>query len=105
MIADVAHHTDWAEQHKRKVAQVARHNLRENGKRKDWTYTPGDQVLLKNDAGVQAKMAPLYSGPYKVIAVRENGTLVLDKGRYTETVHIRRVVPVKNKRGEDCQQV
>ncbi|EGZ07449.1 hypothetical protein PHYSODRAFT_306621 [Phytophthora sojae] len=104
MIADIVHKTDWAEQYQRKLDQIARNNKRENAKRRDWKYAPGDRVLLKNDAGVQPKMAPLYSGPYEVIAVRENGTLVLDKGRYIETLHIRPVVPVKSQRGEECQQ-
>ncbi|ETI51124.1 hypothetical protein F443_05494 [Phytophthora nicotianae P1569] len=105
MIADIAHRTDWAEQYKRKLDQVARHNQRENSKRRDWTFNPGDRVLLKNDDGVQSKMAPLYSGQYEVIAVRDNGTLVLNKGRYVETIHIRRVIPDKEQRGEGCQQV
>ncbi|KAE8902703.1 hypothetical protein PF005_g12891 [Phytophthora fragariae] len=104
MIAGIAHKTDWAEQYQRKLDQVARNNKRENAKRRDWQYVPGDRVLLKNDAGAQPKMAPLYSGPYEVIAVRENGTLVLDRGRYIETVHIHRVVPAKSKRGEGCHK-
>ncbi|EGZ16399.1 hypothetical protein PHYSODRAFT_509657 [Phytophthora sojae] len=67
----------------------------------DWS---GDKVLLRNDAGPQAKMAPLFSVPHNVVAVRTNGTLVLNKGKHMETVHIRRVVPFKSQRGEDCQQ-
>eukprot|EP00644_Phytophthora_capsici_P010708 jgi/Phyca11/104757/e_gw1.9.811.1 len=104
MLFDVKHTTNWDEQYQRKVAQVAKNNKRENDKRREWIYAPGDKVLLRNDAGPQAKMSPLFSGPYEVVAVRTNGTLVLDKGKYMETVHIRRIVPFKSQRGEDCQQ-
>ncbi|KAE9356035.1 hypothetical protein PF008_g3787 [Phytophthora fragariae] len=104
MFFDTAHTTDWEEQYRRKVEQVAKNNKRENDKRRNWTYTPGDKVLLRRDAGPQSKMAPLFSGPHNVEAVRMNGTLVLDKGKHMETIHIRRVVPFKSQRGEDCQQ-
>ncbi|OWY96613.1 Pol Polyprotein [Phytophthora megakarya] len=100
MLFDVEHTTNWDEQYQRKVAQVAKNNERENAKRRSWTYAPKDKVLLRNDAGPQAKMAPLFSGPYEVIAVRTNGTLVLDKGRYMETIHIRRVIPFKSNVGK-----
>ncbi|POM62629.1 Pol protein [Phytophthora palmivora] len=86
-----------------KSKQVAKNNTRENSKRRTWTYAPGDNVLLQNDAGSQAKMTPLFNGSYKAVAVRTNGTLVLDKGKYMETVHIRRVVPFKSQRVEGCE--
>ncbi|POM67055.1 Hypothetical protein PHPALM_16997 [Phytophthora palmivora] len=95
MLFDVEHTTNWDEQYQRKVAQVAKNNERENAKRRSWIFAPKDKVLLRNDAGPQAKMAQLFSGPYEIIDVRTNGALVLDKGRYMETVHIRRVVPFK----------
>ncbi|KAJ8558973.1 hypothetical protein ON010_g8475 [Phytophthora cinnamomi] len=87
--------------HQRKVDQVVKNNKRENDKRRNWTYAPEGKVFLRNDGGPQAKMAPLFSGPHNVVAVRTNGTLVLDKGEYMETIHIRRVVPFESQRGED----
>ncbi|EGZ22528.1 hypothetical protein PHYSODRAFT_495537 [Phytophthora sojae] len=74
--SSTAHATDWEEQYQRKVEQVTKNNKRENDKRRNWTYAPGDKVLLRNDAGPQAKMAPLFSGPPppNVVAVRTNGT-------------------------------
>ncbi|EGZ21834.1 hypothetical protein PHYSODRAFT_313861 [Phytophthora sojae] len=104
MLVDVAHATDWTAEHRRKVEQVRAHNERENQGRAKWTYRPGDHVLLHRDAGVQGKMQPLFDGPFEVIAVQEHGTLTLDKGRYLEKVHIRRVRPCKGKRGGDCEQ-
>ncbi|GMF53297.1 unnamed protein product [Phytophthora fragariaefolia] len=104
MLVDVAHTTDWTAEHRRKVEQVRAHNERENQGRAKWTYRPGDHVLLHRDAGIQGKMQPLFDGPFEVIAVQEHGTLTLDKGRYLEKVHIRRVRPCKGKRGGDCEQ-
>ncbi|KAE8892758.1 hypothetical protein PF005_g6982 [Phytophthora fragariae] len=102
MIADIAQKTDWAEQYQRKLDQVARNNKRENAKRRDWQYVPGHRVLLKNDAGVQPKMAPLYSGSYEVIAGART-----ERWCWKRAVTSRRctsVVPVKSQRGEDCQK-
>ncbi|KAE8892938.1 hypothetical protein PF003_g23042 [Phytophthora fragariae] len=104
MLVDVAHTTDWTAEHRRKVEQERAHNERENQGRAKWTYRPGDHVLLRRDAGIQGKMQPLFDGPFEVIAVQEHGTLTLDKGRYLEKVHIRRVRPCKGKRGGDCEQ-
>ncbi|OWZ10035.1 Pol Polyprotein [Phytophthora megakarya] len=104
MLVDIAHQTDWKAEHQRKVDQVRTHNERENKGRVKWTYRPGDHVLLRRDAGVQGKMQLLFDGPYEVIAVQEHGTLTLDKGRYLEKVHLRRVRPCKGKRGGDCEQ-
>lgn len=104
MLVDIAHETDWQAEHQRKVNQVRAHNARENQGRSVWTYQPGDQVLLRRDAGVQSKMQPLFDGPFEVIAVQEHGTLTLDKGRYLEKVNVRRVRPCKAKRGGDCEQ-
>ncbi|EGZ21939.1 hypothetical protein PHYSODRAFT_313908 [Phytophthora sojae] len=89
--------------HARKIEQVRKNNLRENAGRRAWAYQPGDRILLKRDGNINSKLTTLYDGPYTVLAVRDNGTLVIDKGRYTETVHIPRVVPYKDQRGEDCE--
>ena len=36
-----------------------------------------------------------YEGPYKVVKGYRNGTIRIDRGAYTETIHIRRVKPYK----------
>lgn len=102
MFMDMKHQTDWVEEHRRKAAQIKKNNDRENAKRVNWEYSPGDKVLLRRDAGVQGKSLPLFDGPYEVLAVQDTGTLTLDKGRYIEKVNLRRVRPCKNQRGGDC---
>ncbi|OWZ21139.1 hypothetical protein PHMEG_0004353, partial [Phytophthora megakarya] len=75
--------------------RVAKNNSHENTKRLTREYEPGETVLLRKDNHPQANPTPLLNGIHTVTAVRTNGTLVLDKGKYMETVHIRRVVPIK----------
>ncbi|OWZ14993.1 Pol Polyprotein [Phytophthora megakarya] len=105
MFVDVAHQTDrLQEQYNRKISQIKDNNQRENVHRHEWTYNPDDQVLLLQDAGVQGKMMQLFDGPYRVTAIQEHGTSTLDKGRYLETLSIRRIRPHKPQRGGDGQQ-
>ncbi|DBA01850.1 TPA: hypothetical protein N0F65_005998 [Lagenidium giganteum] len=94
MLVDIKHVADWAEQHARKVTQIQQ-NSRENAKRTPWLYAPDDKVFLRQDGGNLGKLPPMFKGHYTVLATRENGTLVLDKGTYVECVSLRRVIPFK----------
>ncbi|KAG3078613.1 hypothetical protein PI125_g20932 [Phytophthora idaei] len=104
MIFDMKHETNWVNEHRRKIEQIKKNNIRENNKRVNWEYRPADKVLLRRDAGAQGKALPLFDGPYEVIAVQDSGTLTLDKGRYIEKVNLRRVRPCKTQRGGDCKK-
>ena len=67
-------------------------NQRENSKRRKYTYSVGEQVLQKNSN--QTKFGgPEYLGPYKILAVNDNGTVLLQKRRFSETVNIRQIKP------------
>ncbi|DBA01734.1 TPA: LOW QUALITY PROTEIN: hypothetical protein N0F65_010144 [Lagenidium giganteum] len=89
MMVDIEHVTDWAERHACKVKQIQQNNHRENAKRVPWDYRPDSISLLR--------------GPYQIQAVRDNGTLVLDKGSDLETVSMRRVIPYKVQGGGECE--
>jgi hypothetical protein len=44
----------------------------------------------------KAKYAkPPFSGPYRVLQVRDNGTVVLDMGKVIDTVNIRNIKPFR----------
>ncbi|POM76501.1 LOW QUALITY PROTEIN: Hypothetical protein PHPALM_6247 [Phytophthora palmivora] len=94
MIADIAHKTYWTERSlgttSASMLSAATGNTR--------------PVTACCSRMTRPKMAPLYSEPYEAIAERVSRMLLLDNGGYIETVHIRRVVPVKSQRDEDCQQ-
>ena len=80
---------------RRKRHATAVSNKRENLKRLDHAYKPGDKVLIKLDkleAG--GKLARPTEGPYTVETVhRSNGTLTIKRGNYRERINIRRLRP------------
>jgi hypothetical protein len=83
---------DWDKIRKRKQLLIEINNQRENKKRKIHTYQIGDNVLQKNSTPTKYG-GPEYSGPYKILAVNNNGTVVLQKRRFQETVNIRNIKP------------
>ncbi|OWZ21651.1 Pol Polyprotein [Phytophthora megakarya] len=61
MLVNMAHKTNWAAEHKRKMDQVRAHNRRENQGRAEWSYRPGDYVieeLLQVKAAFNANSLP-----------------------------------------------
>ena len=42
-----------------------------------------------------SKLNNLYEGPYEVVKSYGNGTIKIDRGAYTETLHKHRVKPYK----------
>ena len=75
----------------RKQLKINQSNLRENKKRIEWDYQPGDKVLMKClDA---RKLERQFDGPYELIKVHTNGTVTLKRGAVTECINIRRIYP------------
>lgn len=100
MFLDLTHKTDWQEQYKRKLEQAKAANARENAKRVPHRYAPDDRVLVSLYKPTQAKMDPAWEGPFTVVAVYDNGTIEIDRGRQVETLSIRRVKPAPTKLGD-----
>ena len=84
---------DWTEVQRIRQEAVTRDNTRENRNRTHHQFAPGDRILIRNDSQRAAKYTRQHKGPYRVQTVRNNGTLVIEKGNFLETVNIRRVVP------------
>ena len=83
---------DWDQIRKRKQLLIEVNNQRENKKRREYVYTKGDKVLQK--MGHSTKYTgPEYTGPYEIIAVNNNGTVLLQKRRFQENVNIRNIKP------------
>ena len=74
---------------------INKNNVEENAKRIRHIYHRGDKVLLKNKQPRKFGLSP-YIGPYKILVVQENGTVVLRKGIVLETVNIRNVKPYRS---------
>ena len=82
---------NWQAIKNRKQAIIQQNNQRENSKRIPHKYRVGDQVLV--DEKPLSKYNPKYSGPFRVCAVNENGTLRIKKKSYYDTINIRNVYP------------
>jgi hypothetical protein len=75
-----------------------------NKKENNVDFKEGMEVLLSNDTskiGVSKKLSPLWTGPYKIVRINENGTLALQntdkknskRNMKLQTVHAIRVKP------------
>ena len=93
-ILNVPIEANWKLIKQRKQALINKGNARENSRRKDHTYKIGDKVLLKNAWPTKFNQ-DAFLGPYKVTAVRDNGTVRARKGRITDTFNIRNLVPFR----------
>ena len=67
-----------------------RNNLQENNKRIAWNCKVGDKVLLDYK---HRKLDKPYLGPYDILQINSNGTIVIQKGRNELTVNIRQLHP------------
>jgi Integrase core domain len=92
MIFPTTYVANWANIAERKRDQMIRDNMRENAKRITYDYQVGDLVLLRK-VDIQQKMKQPTSGPYRIVQVFVNGTVMIQKGRVRERVNVRRLVP------------
>ena len=83
---------DWDQIRKRKQLLIEINNQRENKKSRVHVYQKGDKVLQKNSTPTKYG-GPEYSGPYEILTVNNNGTVLLQKRRFQETVNIRNIKP------------
>ena len=90
MILNIQHEADWQAIKDRKQRLINYNNQRENSKRIPHTYRVGDKFILKKDAN---KYETDKEGPYDVLQVNTNGTIVYQKGAVIDTVNIRRCTP------------
>jgi hypothetical protein len=83
---------DWKYIRDRKQKLIEQNNKRENAKRTGHEYQIGNRVLVaaKLDGKYQGD---LWDGPYVIALVNNNGTVILNRGAYQETINIRRIKP------------
>ncbi|KAG6608887.1 Pol Polyprotein [Phytophthora cinnamomi] len=93
MMSAVAFTANWARMLTRRERQTPRENIRENAARIDHSYNPGDKVLIVRKTCKLAKLAQPIDGIFPVTAVGTNGTVTVNRGRYTETISTRRIKP------------
>jgi hypothetical protein len=97
-ILNIRHEADWIYIQHKKQQRIKANNARENAKRKEYQYKVNDQVLVTNPDNRKYGSDP-YIGPYKVLEVRNNGTVRLEQdmghGSVQQTWNIRQLKPFK----------
>ena len=81
---------DWGKIKQNKQNRIDRNNDRENQKRRDHKYSPGDLVTLER-TGILPTLSLPRMGPYPVIQAHDNGNITIQKQPFvTDRVNIRR---------------
>ncbi|POM79219.1 Putative Transposase [Phytophthora palmivora] len=93
MITDSVFTAIWATIYSCRQRQTRRDNDRENRARHDHEYRIVTKVLVVKVIRNLPKLAQPTEGSYAVTAVHSNGTLIINRGRYEETINQRRVKP------------
>jgi hypothetical protein len=93
MIMPTVFHVNWPEILLRRQQNSQRDNASENTARTKHVFQVGDQVLLTNDAERAPKLQRCAFGPYTIHTIYANGTALIEKGSYLETVNRRRLLP------------
>ena len=89
------HEANWQLIKTRKQNLINKGNARENRKRTEHVYKPGDLVLLKNAWNTKYN-DQAYIGPYTITAVNtNNGTVNALKGNVTDTYNICNIPPYR----------
>jgi hypothetical protein len=93
LILDASFTANWSAIVACKVHQDQIDNARENQSRIAHSYAVGDLVLIQLNKRTFPKLACPTEGPYRIIKVHMNGTVIIQCGTYDETVNIHRLLP------------
>ena len=85
---------NWKYIEDRKRKMIEHNNKRENSKRLNHTYEPGDLVLIKQQQNHKYGKNP-YQGLFTVVSARGTNVTV-DKGRVTDVYNLRQIKPYKS---------
>jgi transposase InsO family protein len=91
-ILNITHKAKWKYIKDRKQKLIRINNERENSKRVDHEYKPGDLVLVKLEQRTKYG-TDSYSGPHTVIKLNANGTVRVREGALVDTYNVRQLVP------------
>lgn len=83
---------NWQMIRQQKQKRINKNNIAENAKRKPYTYSLGQRVMILQDSsrkfGTNA-----YKGPYEITTINPNGTVRLRIGAVQQTYNIRNIHP------------
>ena len=92
MLLDISFDHDYQQAWAKKQRQIIKDNQRENSKRVPHDYVVGEKAYVTSDE-IGRKLDGEREGPYRIIRVHANGTVVLQKGITEERINIRRLTP------------
>jgi hypothetical protein len=92
MIHDIRFQANWDRIKNNKQKIIATSNKRENLNRIKHKYNVGDRILLRKP-GLRRKLSAPKEGPYTILEVGTNGTVMIQRGIIHERVNIRRIEP------------
>ena len=93
-IMNLTFDANWQLIRQRKQAAIHKNNQAENNKRVKHEYKVNDTVLVKNEQSTKFGQ-DAYNGPWKILEVRNNGTVKIEKGVITDIYNIRNITPYK----------
>ena len=75
---------NWDDMLYNKQRTIDLYNLKENSKRRDFDYKPGNKILILNKTIFHGKLepSPLPEGPWKIKQVHYNGTVSIQRHNY-----------------------
>ena len=94
MIINATYLANWRTVNQNKIKRALYDNVRENKKRLDHDFQPGQNVFIIN-RDIKRKLSPDKEGPFEIISVHTNGTITIRRSHtVTERINIRRAHPV-----------
>ena len=91
MIFNIQHVANWEYIQSNKQRQIDKNSITENAKCTAHLYKEGNLVLLL--CRTKNKYETPYKGPFSILKVYDNGTVLLKTGAVKDTVDIRRLTP------------
>jgi hypothetical protein len=93
MIFPMMYVANWHHQRNNQLQQMQRDAARENANRIDHRYNVGDLVLIQCDHGgeVLGRLARPTHGPFRVIQVVPNVTVIIDHIHFHERINVCRL--------------
>ena len=92
MLFDIPYLVDWNKIGNRRQAQIDRDALRKNREWVDFDYEVGQKCLLRKDGNLR-KSETESEGPYLITQIYTNGNIRIQRGRISERLNIKRVIP------------
>jgi hypothetical protein len=93
MLFDIPFIADWKKIRDYRQRQTDLNTARKNSKQVDYDYKVGDKVLLTQEGILRKAGSPYSKEPWTITTVHTNGTIRIQRGRKSERLNIRRVIP------------